>query len=332
MGETLKPERHVMTDASQAIATRRLTADVEGIAEAAATLARGGLVAFPTETVYGLGADAGNGQAVAGIYAAKGRPSFNPLIVHVPDLRAAERWAEIPSQARSLAEAFWPGPLTLVVPLRRSAELSSLVTAGLPTIALRSPAHPVARALLASAGRPVAAPSANPSGRVSPTSADHVLAGLGGRIDAVIDGGACPVGVESTILGFVQGAPRLLRAGGLPVEALEEALGGRILPDTDPARVAAPGQMASHYAPLGRLRLGALAPGAGEVMLGFGDVPGDLNLSPSGDLREAAANLFGALHRLDAMGAEWIAVAPIPEQGLGRAINDRLRRAAAPRA
>jgi len=320
-----------MTPAPEPRATLRLAPDAAGLREAAAILARGGLVAFPTETVYGLGADAGDGKAVAGIYAAKGRPSFNPLIVHVPGPEEAERLAEVPPQARALMVAFWPGPLTLVLPLRAGAGLSPLVTAGLATVALRAPAHSLARALLGAVGRPLAAPSANPSGRVSPTTADHVLGGLGGRIDAVLDGGACEVGLESTILALDGGGPRLLRAGGLPLEALEAALGERVALDTDPARVAAPGQMASHYAPRGRLRLGALAPEAGEVMLGFGPVPGDLSLSEAGDLREAAAGLFGALHRLDAMGAERIAVAPIPERGLGRAINDRLRRAAAPR-
>jgi L-threonylcarbamoyladenylate synthase len=220
--------------------------------------------------------------------------------------------------------------LTLVLPAREGAALSDLVRAGLPTVALRAPAHPVARALLAAAGRPLAAPSANPSGRVSPTTADHVLAGLGGRIDAVLDGGPCPVGVESTILAL-DPAPRLLRAGGLPVEALEAALGERIRSDTDPTRIRAPGQMASHYAPRGRVRLNATGPEPGEAMLGFGPVPGDLTLSSAGDLAEAAANLFGHLHRLDELGATQIAVAPIPDKGLGRAINDRLRRAAAPR-
>jgi len=310
--------------------TRRLSPDAGGVAEAAAILEQGGLVAFPTETVYGLGADAGNGRAVAGIYAAKGRPSFNPLIVHVLDAESAERLAEVPRQAADLMDAFWPGPLTLVLRAREGAGLSPLVMAGLPTVALRAPAHPLARDLLREVGRPLAAPSANPSGRVSPTTAQHVLAGLDGRIDAVLDGGACPVGVESTILAL-DPVPRLLRAGGLPVEALEAALGERIAMDTSPERVAAPGQMASHYAPEGSLRLEALAPEPGEVMLGFGEVPGRLTLSASGDLQEAAANLFGHLHALDAMGAGRIAVAPIPDRGLGRAINDRLRRAAAPR-
>ncbi len=325
----LKPERHVMNPAPEPRATLRLSPD--RVEDAAALLRAGDLVAFPTETVYGLGADAGNGQAVAGIYAAKGRPSFNPLIVHVPGVEEVERLAVASARARDLMAAFWPGPLTLVLPLRDGAGLSPLVTAGLPTVALRAPAHPLAGTLLQEVGRPLAAPSANPSGRVSPTTADHVLGGLSGRIAAVLDGGSCPVGLESTILGFGDGGPRLLRAGGLPTEALETALGERLILDTDPARVAAPGQMASHYAPRGVVRLNALLPKPGEVMLGFGPVPGEITLSPSGDLQEAAANLFGALHQLDAMGAQRIAVAPIPETGLGRAINDRLRRAAAPR-
>jgi L-threonylcarbamoyladenylate synthase len=320
-----------MTAPFEPLATLRLSPDAGGLAQAAAILGRGGLVAFPTETVYGLGADAGNGEAVAGIYAAKGRPSFNPLIVHVPGVEEAERLAEVGPRARELMAAFWPGPLTLVLPLREGAAVSGLVTAGLPTVALRAPAHPLARALLAAVGPPLAAPSANPSGRVSPTEAEHVLAGLGGRIDAVLDGGACPVGVESTILALGEEGPRLLRAGGLPVEALEAALGERVAVDTDPARVVAPGQLASHYAPRGRLRLGVTVPEPGEVMVGFGAIGGELSLSKAGDLREAAARLFGVLHRLDAMGAERIAVAPVPETGLGRAINDRLRRAAAPR-
>ncbi len=320
-----------MTTRSEALVTRRLAADAAGLAEAAGLLREGRLVAFPTETVYGLGADAGNGRAVAGIYAAKSRPSFNPLIVHIPDAEAAERYAATSREAGRLMAAFWPGPLTLVLPLREGAPLSPLVTAGLSTVALRAPAHPVARALLEALGRPLAAPSANPSGRVSPTTADHVLAGLPGRIDAVLDGGACPVGLESTILALDGPAPRLLRAGGLPVEAREEALSQPIAFDTNPTRVAAPGQLASHYAPKGSLRLNATVPEWGEVMLGFGAVPGDLTLSASGDLREAAANLFGCLHVLDAMGAERIAVAPVPQAGLGRAINDRLQRAAVPR-
>ena len=310
--------------------TLRLDADDAGLARAAAMLRDGGLVAFPTETVYGLGADATNGTAVAGIYAAKGRPAFNPLIVHVPDLAAAEALVVLPPAARDLAQAFWPGALTLVAPLRPGAPVAGLVLAGLPTLAVRVPDHPLARDLLRAVGRPVAAPSANPSGRVSPTTADHVLAGLDGRIDAVLDGGACPVGLESTIVGFTPD-PVLLREGGLPREAIEAALGGPLARDTTPGEVMAPGQLASHYAPRGRLRLDVTDPDPGEILLGFGPGAAALNLSPAGDLVEAAAHLFDCLHRLDAMGAERIAVAPIPDHGLGRAINDRLRRAAAPR-
>jgi L-threonylcarbamoyladenylate synthase len=268
---------------------------------------------------------------VARVYEAKGRPAFNPLIVHVPGVAEAERLAEVSREARELMDAFWPGPLTLVLPLRAGAPVASLVTAGLSTVAVRAPAHPLARALLAELGDPLAAPSANPSGRVSPTTAEHVLAALGDRIDAVLDGGAAPVGVESTILALAP-EPRLLRAGGLPAEALEAALGRPLAPSRDlGGRPEAPGQLASHYAPRGRVRLGALAAEPGEVLLGFGPVAGDLTLSASGDLREAAASLFGRLHELDARGVERIAVAPVPETGLGRAINDRLRRAAAPR-
>jgi len=320
--------------------TRILAPDTAGIEAAAESLRAGGLVAFPTETVYGLGADATNSHAIARVFAAKGRPAFNPLIVHVLGAEAAEALAVVSPMARDLMAAFWPGPLTLVLPSRGGASVgasggvSLLATAGLATVALRAPAHAVARALLAAVGRPVAAPSANPSGRVSPTTAAHVLAGLGGRIDAVLDGGPCAVGVESTILAL-DPAPRLLRAGGLPVEALEAALGRPLDldPDLDPdsGRPQAPGQLASHYAPTGSLRMDALAPAPGEAMLGFGPVPGDLTLSASGDLAEAAANLFGHLHALDAMGTLRIAVAPIPDHGLGRAINDRLARAAAPR-
>jgi L-threonylcarbamoyladenylate synthase len=310
--------------------TRVLAPDAEGIAKAAQVLRDGGLVAFPTETVYGLGADASDGRAVAGIFAAKGRPNFNPLIVHVEGEREAEALADLPDLARSLMRAYWPGPLTLVLPLRAGAPVSPLVTAGLASVALRAPAHPAARALLRAAGRPLAAPSANPSGRVSPTTTAHVLGGLSGRIDAVLDGGACSVGLESTILSLV-GAPTLLRQGGLPAEAIEAHLGRPLARPETGGPVTAPGQLASHYAPRGTMRLNAQAPEPGEAMLGFGAVAGDLTLSASGDLREAAANLFGRLHELDALGVQRIAVAPVPEEGLGRAINDRLRRAAAPR-
>ncbi|MBC7132123.1 MAG: threonylcarbamoyl-AMP synthase [Roseovarius sp.] len=313
-----------------AIATRILRPDAAGLAAAAAIWRAGGLVALPTETVYGLGADARNDLAVARIFEAKGRPRFNPLIVHVTDAGAARALVAWPEAAERLATAFWPGPLTLVLPLREGAGVSPLVTAGLGTLAVRVPAHEVARGALAAFGGPVAAPSANPSGRISPTTAAHVLAGLSGRIEAVIDGGPCAVGVESSIVGL-WGAPVLLRPGGVPQEALEAALGAPMAVAEAGDRLTAPGQMASHYAPGARVRLDALRAAPGEAMLGFGAVAGDLSLSPSGDLREAAANLFHHLHALDATGVRGIAVAPIPEVGLGRAINDRLRRAAAPR-
>ncbi len=311
--------------------TARLANNPEGIARAGALLRAGALVAFPTETVYGLGADAGNGEAVARVFEAKGRPRFNPLIVHLPDIAAVRQVAVLEGAAARLAEAFWPGPLTLVLPRRATAGLSPLVSAGLPTVAVRVPDHPLARALLSETARPVAAPSANPSGRVSPSEAGHVLAGLGGRIAAVLDGGPCKVGVESTILGF-DPAPVLLRPGGLPVEAIEACLAAPLgLPAKD-CPVTAPGQLASHYAPAAPVRLNAETATQGERLLGFGPVDGaTLNLSPSGDLVEAAARLFHHLHALDASGDAPIAVSPIPDHGLGRAINDRLRRAAAPR-
>ena len=311
-------------------ATELLQAGAAGYGRAAEIWRAGGLVAFPTETVYGLGADARDDLAVARIFEAKGRPRFNPLIVHVDSAARARDYVEWSDMAEIVASAFWPGPLTLVLPLREGAGLSPLVTADLPTLAIRVPAHPVARALLQAFGGPVAAPSANLSGRISPTEAGHVMAGLAWRIEAVVDGGACPVGVESTILGLA-GAPLLLRPGGVPVEALEAALGQPIARRSEGAALSAPGQMRSHYAPGAKVRLEADAPRPGEVMLGFGPVEADLNLSRAGDLTEAAANLFHHLHALDAMGAEGIAVSPIPETGLGRAINDRLRRAAAPK-
>ncbi len=311
-------------------ATETLQADAQGFARAAAIWRAGGLVAFPTETVYGLGADAANDRAVAAIFDAKERPRFNPLIVHVDSAERARDFVDWSDAAEIVASAFWPGPLTLVLPLRQDARVSPLVTADLPTLAVRVPAHPVARALLAEFGGPVAAPSANPSGRISPTEAAHVLAGLDGRIAAVVDGGACPVGVESTILGLA-GDPVLLRPGGVPVEVLEAALGTPVAQRGEADALTAPGQMHSHYAPGARVRLNATERQAGEAMLGFGAVAGDLSLSETGDLVEAAANLFHHLHALDATGAAGIAVAPIPERGLGRAINDRLRRAAAPR-
>ncbi len=310
--------------------TERLLADPDGIAQAAALLRAGGLVALPTETVYGLGADARNNHAVARIFEAKERPQFNPLIVHVPDAQSARAYVEWSDAADILASAFWPGPLTLVLPLRPDAGLSPLVTSNLPSLAIRMPAHPVGHALLAAFGGPVAAPSANPSGRISPTNADHVLSGLAGRIDAVLDGGVCEVGLESTIIGLT-GAPTLLRPGGLPLEAVEAALGHPLEQHVGTGPISAPGQLASHYAPGAQVRLNAQDTRPGERLLGFGKVTCDLNLSEAGDLTEAAANLFGHLHSLDAAGAETIAVSPIPDVGLGRAINDRLRRAAAPR-
>ncbi len=311
--------------------TQLLPKDQAGIDRAAALLAAGDLVAFPTETVYGLGADARNDHAVARVFEAKGRPSFNPLIVHVADLAAARDLARFNDVAERLAGAFWPGPLTLVLPLQPGGGLSPLVTAGLDTVALRMPAHPVAQDLLAAFGGPIAAPSANPSGRISPTRPDHVLEGLDGRIAAVVDGGACDVGVESTIVSAV-GAPQLLRPGGLPVEALEACIGAPLPIDGNADAPSSPGQLASHYAPNAAVRLNARHAAEGEVHLGFGPEAGDatLNLSPSGDLVEAAANLFHHLRQLDETGRP-IAVSPIPETGLGRAINDRLRRAAAPR-
>jgi L-threonylcarbamoyladenylate synthase len=298
-------------------------ADERAIAEAAAILARGGLVAFPTETVYGLGADATNGEAVAGIFAAKGRPRFNPLIVHVRDREAAERLVTFSSEARALADAFWPGALTLVLPRRAASPLSLLVSAGLDTVALRVPAHPVAAALLAEAGCPVAAPSANRSGRVSATTAAHVAGELGA--DLVLDGGPTPLGIESTVIGFDGARPLLLRPGAVPREDIERVAGP--LAAAPGGAVRSPGQLASHYAPRARLRLNA----TNDVSLGFGPGAAALNLSPAGDLKEAAANLFAMLRLLDASGVETIAVAPIPETGLGEAINDRLNRAAAPR-
>jgi len=313
--------------------TRHLDPDETGLKRAAEMLRRGGLISFPTETVYGLGGDASDDAAVARIYQAKGRPSFNPLIVHLPDAEAVEAYCVLDDTARRLAAAFWPGALTLVLPIRPYAGISKLVTAGLDTLAVRVPDHPLAQALLREAALPVAAPSANPSGRISPTTAAHVLAGLAGRIDAVLDGGPCGVGLESTILDCIGEAPVLLRAGGLPAEAIEACLGaslalGPVAPSTAPT---APGQLVSHYAPRGTVRLDATETEPGETYLGFGPLGADMNLSRSGDLVEAAANLFDCLHRLDTMGAERIAVAPIPDHGLGRAINDRLRRAAAPR-
>lgn len=304
------------------------------IEQAAEILRRGGLLAFATETVYGLGADACNGTAVAGVYGAKGRPAFNPLIIHLPDLAAAERFGVFSPLARKLAEAFWPGPLSLVVPVRGGAGLSSLVTAGLDTVAIRVPAHDGARALLAAFGGPVAAPSANPSGGISPTRMSHVLDGLDGKIDGVLDGGDCDVGLESTIL-LAGEEVALLRAGGVTVEDVEAVLGQTVARPEDPNTPKSPGQLASHYAPDAKVRINATEPRADEVLIGFGAASGaDLNLSEAGDLAEAASNLFDMLRQADELARQnghTIAVAPVPLKGLGLAINDRLTRAAADR-
>ena len=316
--------------------TRVLRADPDAIATASAILNAGGLAAFPTETVYGLGADAANGEAVARLYAAKGRPALNPLIAHVGTLALARKLGRFGPDVERLARAFWPGPLTLVVPRQAGAPVSDLAVAGLDTVAIRMPAHPVAQALLAELGGAIVAPSANRSGHVSPTDAAHVLADLRGRIDLILDGGPCTVGVESTIVGCLD-TPTLLRPGGLAREEIERVLGRPLASATQQAEDAplAPGMLSSHYAPRARVRLNALTPGPGEALLAFGPAPPSaaavLNLSPHGDLIEAAANLFSHLRALDASGAQRIAVMTIPHDGLGEAINDRLARAAAPK-
>lgn len=293
----------------------------EAIADAALLIERGELVAIPTETVYGLAADATNGEAVARIYAAKGRPSFNPLIVHVRDLDHALGIARFEKAALDLAIRFWPGPLTLVLPLGEGAPIAPLVTAGLDTVALRCPAHPAIRQLLSKTGKPLAAPSANASGRISPTRAEHVVASLGGRIPLIIDGGPTAHGLESTIMAVVDGRVRLLRPGPILLDA-------EVGPIT---KIEAPGQLESHYAPAKPLRVAVTDARDDEWLIGFGEVAGDSSLSPSGDLVEAAANLFLRLHEAEAQRKSKIAVAPIPNEGLGVAINDRLRRASAPR-
>jgi L-threonylcarbamoyladenylate synthase len=320
--------------------TQILPANEAAVAAAARCLAEGGLVAFPTETVYGLGTDAANAHAIARLYEAKGRPLFNPLIAHVGDIGAGMRIARFDTTAKKLAEAFWPGPLTLVLPKTNDCPVADLATAGLDTIAIRVPAHPVARAILRAFAGPVVAPSANLSGHVSATSAAHVQSDLMARIDLIVDGGAVPVGVESTIVGCFD-APMLLRPGGLPRGEIERVLGRTLLRPAEDAdegtgQPLAPGMLASHYAPHTRVRLNAGDIEAGEALLAFGpaSVPGMeaasavMNLSPRGDLAEAAANLFGYLRALDTKGARAIAVMPVPHHGLGEAINDRLRRAA----
>jgi L-threonylcarbamoyladenylate synthase len=317
-----------------------LPAGEAAVTAAARALAAGGLVAFPTETVYGLGADATNPAAIARLYQAKGRPAFNPLITHVGDLAAAQRIARFDAAALALAHAFWPGPLTLVLPKTRDCAVADLATAGLDTIAIRLPAHPVARDILRSFGGPVVAPSANLSGHVSPTTAAHVEHDLSGRIDLIVDGGPVAVGVESTIVGCFE-TPMLLRPGGLPRGEIERVLGRALAQppddaDSDSGQPLAPGMLASHYAPRTQVRLNAISVEPGEALLAFGPaaLPGAeaaaavMNLSARGDLNEAAANLFGYLRALDTRGARAIAVMPVPHHGLGEAINDRLRRAA----
>ncbi|MHB0770385.1 L-threonylcarbamoyladenylate synthase [Bradyrhizobium sp. 5.13L] len=325
------------------VETLILPAGAAGAEAAARTLAAGGLVAFPTETVYGLGADAANATAIAHLYAAKGRPAFNPLIAHVADLKAARRIGRFDARALDLAEAFWPGPLTLVVPKTEGCPVADLATAGLDTVAIRIPAHPVAQAILRAFGGAVVAPSANISGHVSPTLAAHVEGDLAGRIDLIVDGGPVSVGVESTIVGCLD-APILLRPGGLSRERIEAVLGMALArppaeAESDDSQPLAPGMLASHYAPRAHVRLNARDVAPGEALLAFGParLPGldaaaaVMNLSPTGDLDEAAANLFGHLRALDAKSPRAIAVMTVPEQGLGEAINDRLRRAAVAR-
>lgn len=313
-----------------------LTLLTKDIARAAAALAEGKLVAFPTETVYGLGANALDERAVASVYEAKGRPRFNPLIVHVAERADALRLGIFSNAAQALAAAFWPGPLTLVVPRAEACPVSALASAGLASLAIRMPRHDVARKLIATAGVPVVAPSANPSGRVSPTTAAHVLDGLAGRIDMVLDAGPCEIGIESTVLSCLDDQPELLRLGAVSRRSIEDVLGAAVRDRIEDGRPLAPGGLASHYAPAAALRLGAERAREGEALLAFGSDPPDhagpvLNLSPAGDLTEAAANLFAMLRELDRSGARAIAVMPIPNQGLGEAINDRLTRAAAPR-
>jgi L-threonylcarbamoyladenylate synthase len=327
-------------DVKLGLKTKMLPADAAAVAEAARCLGEGGLIAFPTETVYGLGADASQAPAVARIYEAKGRPSFNPLIAHVADLAAARQIARFDAAASRLAEAFWPGPLTLVLPKTPQCPVAELATAGLDTVAIRVPAHPVARDILRAFGGAVVAPSANISGHVSPTTAAHVASDLSGRIDLILDGGPVEVGVESTIVACFD-VPMLLRPGGLPREEIERVLGHALqrLPEdaaNDDAQPLAPGMLASHYAPRTPVRLNATSVAPDEALLAFGHAGIDgtgaatavLNLSATGDLAEAAANLFGYLRTLDARAARAIAVMPVPHHGLGEAINDRLRRAA----
>lgn len=304
-----------------------LAPDQAGIARAAEILRGGGLVALPTETVYGLAARADSEAAIAAIYRAKGRPEFNPLIVHVASLEQAERLARFDERARRLAGRFWPGPLTLVLPLREGAAIAPAVTAGLPTIALRMPAHPLMQAVLRETGVPLAAPSANRSGSVSPTSAEHVLASFGEQAPAVLDGGPCERGLESTIVAVRERGWQLLRPGPIAQSAVAAVLGDAMA--VTPGRIEAPGQLARHYSPGKPLRLDTADADKDEFLIGFGAVGGDCSLSPSGDLAEAAARLYACLHEAARSDRPRIAVAPVPDEGIGSAINDRLRRAAA---
>ncbi|WP_416464378.1 L-threonylcarbamoyladenylate synthase [Sphingomonas sp. VDB2] len=317
-----------MTIAHPSFSTRSCRYGTEALREAALLIRAGEPVAVPTETVYGLAADATDSNAVAAIYSAKGRPSFNPLIVHVADRAMAERLADFSPVASVLADRFWPGPLTLVLPVRSDSGLSPLVTAGLPTVALRLPAHPAMRALIRESGCPLAAPSANRSGSISPTCAEHVLASLGGKIRMILDEGPTSEGLESTIVAPAEDRVRLLRPGPVTTAMLEEATGLPVIV-TDDGKIEAPGQLESHYAPSKPVRLNALRAEKDEYLIGFGLMPCHINLSQEADMREAAAHLFAALHFADASAATRIAVAPIPPDGIGAAINDRLRRAAA---
>ncbi|MET0249707.1 MAG: L-threonylcarbamoyladenylate synthase [Sphingobium sp.] len=318
-----------MTIANPSYSTRLMPYGADALRQAALLIRAGELVAVPTETVYGLAADATDDRAVAAIYAAKGRPGFNPLIVHVADTAMARGLAVFSPLADKLAQCFWPGPLTLVLPLLRASGLASAVTAGLPTVALRLPAHPAMRALIRESGRPIAAPSANRSGFISPTRAEHVLASLDGRLRMILDEGPTSEGLESTIAAPEVDHVRLLRQGPITAAMIEETTGVPVVVREEAGAIEAPGQLASHYAPSKPVRLNALKAGKDEFLIGFGLMPCNFNLSPDADVRQAAANLFAALHLADASAAARIAVAPIPEDGIGAAIHDRLKRAAA---
>jgi len=309
----------------------RPTIDI--ITKAGCVIRDGGLVAFPTETVYGLGADATSEEATASIFAAKERPSFNPLIVHVPDVEAARKLVEFTPMAEKLVAEFWPGALTLVLPRKKDSGLSLLVSAGLDTVAVRMPNHPIATELLKASGKPIAAPSANKSGQISPTQAQHVARSLHGKVDMILDGGSCEVGLESTVVDAGGEQVGFLRPGGVSIEQLEAVVGPMIFPDDAPDAPKSPGMLTSHYAPDLPMRLNATNLHEGEILLGFGPncEKSTLNLSPSGNLNEAAANLFAMMRELDLEGYKCMAVSPIPQDGLGLAINDRLKRAAAPR-